>query len=648
MINNTTKIFKKTILVIVLLISGSVMISWFLDIEEILSVISDSATMKFNTALLFFLTSFCLIIENKKGKKSQSIYFILTGIILLIGTLSILEHGFQIDLAIDNLFVKDQISKNSPGRMSVATSLCFTLLGIGFLGLKTRKIQFKKISQSIVLITMFIAFISAITYVLKIPAENKTFFFETMAIHTSLLFLFSSSLIALKTPNIGFIKLLFSKLNGSSLLRKMIPFILLIPFLLSYFLSDLIHKNIIEYNFGIIIYTVILILISIIYTSIISFGLNKSDYKRRALDQNIISKNEELIQYKIALNSVTALTITDNKGVIKTINDNLTKMTQYTEKELLGNDFSLFYSDHYEPSFFENILAVLNNGTIWEGELQNLRKDGTTIWVSCSIIPFKNEHGTIEEFVVLKQDISKRKKAEALLESQYVKQLEAKNKELEQFTYIASHDLQEPLRTVTSFSDILSTEYQDKLDEQAKISFKFIKQATSRMSSLIKALLDYSRLGYEQKLTTINCNTLIDNITKDLNTTISQTNTKIEAKKLPELKGYETAIRLLFQNLITNAIKFRQKDRSPIIKISAKQKGNIWEFCVEDNGIGIAKEFQKKIFAIFQRLHLKDEYEGTGIGLAHCQKIANLHGGEIWVESSPMKGSKFYFTILNE
>jgi len=250
--------------------------------------------------------------------------------------------------------------------------------------------------------------------------------------------------------------------------------------------------------------------------------------------------------------------------------------------------------------------------------------------------------------MAIKLDITKKKEAEELLSSKYVKKLEDKNKELEQFSYIASHDLQEPLRTITSFSDLLYSEYNDKLDDQAKQIFTFIKQATGRMSSLIKNLLDYSRIGQKEKFIDVDTNLILGTISIDLNSLIKNSNTIIKYKKLPIIEASPTEFRLLFQNLISNAIKFSKKGIDPIIEIKAKTMEHGWEFSVKDNGIGIPQEFQEKIFAIFQRLHLREEYEGTGIGLAHCRKIVHLHGGEIWVKSKPNEGSTFYFTISNE
>ncbi|WP_165732331.1 ATP-binding protein [Polaribacter sp. 20A6] len=643
-LKKTPKIAEQLIIAFILLLSTLVMLGWFLNYPKILSIIPGSATMKFNSALLFFLSSFCVI--KSKKKKHPLILLFFTLLVLIISFLTLIENLFDINLFIDNLFVEDIYSSKNPGRMSTATALCFFLFSLSLLGLRSDKT--KKGSQNIVYFIIIIAFISTVTFILDIPAEYKTDFYKTMAIHTSILFLLISSLLASKTPNLGFTRVLIGKQSGSNLLRKLLPFVILIPFLLSYFLLSLLNKNAIEINFGIVLYTVILISISVTYTSIISIGLNKSDTERKKLENNIILRNQELMQFKEALDRIAIVSISDNKGIIKYVNNKFCEISKWSREEIIGNTYEITSSNHHSKDFIEKISEINDSNNTWIGEIKNKTKDGKLYWTETAVIPLKDKLGNNFEYMAIKQDITERKENEELLASKYVKQLETKNKELEQFAYIASHDLQEPLRTITSFCNILYTEYNEKLDEQAKISFRFIRQATGRMSSLIKALLDYSRLGYEEELILIDCNIVIKDIIEDLNTTIKQTNTKIEFKKLPKISGYKTGVRLLLQNLITNAIKFRKKDTDCIIKINAIKKENFIEFSVEDNGIGIAKEYQKKIFAIFQRLHLKNEYEGTGIGLAHCQKIVNLHGGEIWVESSLNNGSKFYFTILNE
>lgn len=170
-------------------------------------------------------------------------------------------------------------------------------------------------------------------------------------------------------------------------------------------------------------------------------------------------------------------------------------------------------------------------------------------------------------------------------------------------------------------------------------------QGSERMKTLIRDLLDYSRIGRKIELTDIDCNLLVKEVVADLDTSIKEANATIHIEPLPQLKGYSTELKLLFQNLLSNALKFHHKNVDPVIAISAIKKDDHWQFAIADNGIGIEDKFKERIFVIFQRLHVQSEYDGSGIGLAHCKKIVELHHGTIWVESTPGQGSTFYFTI---
>jgi signal transduction histidine kinase len=224
-------------------------------------------------------------------------------------------------------------------------------------------------------------------------------------------------------------------------------------------------------------------------------------------------------------------------------------------------------------------------------------------------------------------------------------ELERKNKELEQFAYVASHDLQEPLRTTSSFVELLQQQYKGKLDDKADKYLNFITQSSERMEVLIKDLLDYSRIGHKRELQRVDCNRILLDVLADLDAAILETGAEIMADPLPVISGYPTEVKQLFQNLVANAIKFRQKDTIPKIEIFVQNMQDCWEFAFRDNGIGIEREHRERIFIIFQRLHTRTLYKGSGIGLSHCKKIVELHNGKIWVESTPGHGSTFYFTI---
>jgi PAS domain S-box-containing protein len=226
-----------------------------------------------------------------------------------------------------------------------------------------------------------------------------------------------------------------------------------------------------------------------------------------------------------------------------------------------------------------------------------------------------------------------------------IKELTFHLSELEQFSYVSNHDLQEPLRTLNQFTQLFFEKYAGTLDEEGKKYIEFISKSAKRMSALVKDLLEYSLLGKEGVRTLVDCNKIVETVLSDLNDSVQESGAKLTVQELPTLNGYETELRLLFQNLIGNAIKYQKKELVAEIQISAESRENEWMFKISDNGIGIDEKYKDKIFIIFQRLHNRGDYEGTGIGLAHCKKIVELHGGRIWVESTPGVGSNFIFTV---
>jgi len=258
--------------------------------------------------------------------------------------------------------------------------------------------------------------------------------------------------------------------------------------------------------------------------------------------------------------------------------------------------------------------------------------------------PVRDSNGKIIGVAVYSHDLTARKHAEKALQ-ETLKELERSNAELQQFAYIASHDLQEPLRMVSSFTQLLEKRYKGKLDSDADDYIGYIIEGAHRMKDLIDDLLTFSRLNTDtREFKSTDLNQLIKKVLLNFKSVINDNNAQITHDPLPNLICDSSQFIQLFQNLISNALKF-QGDEFPEIHISSQTSGKNWLFSIRDNGIGIDTGHKEMIFNIFKRLHTHEEYEGTGIGLAICKKVVERHGGQIWVESKPSRGSTFYFTI---
>ncbi|MCX6266693.1 MAG: ATP-binding protein [Bacteroidetes bacterium] len=338
---------------------------------------------------------------------------------------------------------------------------------------------------------------------------------------------------------------------------------------------------------------------------------------------------------------------------------------QQTLEEILTPDSQRIVIDYLQKlNFaFKSGLPLPN----FKGENEYCCKDGSTLCTEVLVFPLLESDGS--SLTMLGVTLSERKhKEEALLESeerfrllnetleQRIKErtseLETTNrelefhlKEIEQFNYIISHDLSEPINTLTNFTKLIHEEYAGKLDEAGNKSIDFINHSAIRMRLLLKGLLNYSFLGKDSVRSEVDCNKVFDEVLSYLSDEIQASGASITVKELPRIIAYETEMRLLLRELINNAIKFRKKDILPEIRILAENKGNEWVFSIADNGIGIKEQDREKVFIIFKRMVNRDDYEGTGIGLAQCKKIVEFHGGKIWVESNMEMGSTFRFTI---
>jgi light-regulated signal transduction histidine kinase (bacteriophytochrome) len=278
-------------------------------------------------------------------------------------------------------------------------------------------------------------------------------------------------------------------------------------------------------------------------------------------------------------------------------------------------------------------------------EMVHVTKTGQRIPVEISTHIFKKNSKNV--ILAISRDITERKKSEEKLK-ELLEKLSTSNEELEQFAYIISHDLQEPLRTIANFTQLLQRRYKGKFDSDADEFMEYVVDASVRMKEMIHDLLEYSRVSTsKEELQPLDLNELIEDVLNDLKFTIEENNAEITYKKLPVVMGDYDQISRVFMNFISNALKFKKDNETPKINISCLKDEKTKEYIIgiEDNGIGIDEQYLNRIFEIFQRLHTRDKYKGSGIGLAITKKIIEMHGGRIWVESELDVGSTFYFSL---
>ena len=271
--------------------------------------------------------------------------------------------------------------------------------------------------------------------------------------------------------------------------------------------------------------------------------------------------------------------------------------------------------------------------------------DGRENWVSTTKVPLHAATGEVVGLLGISRDITAKKLAEQALE-RTTQDLSRSNTELQHFAYVASHDLQEPLRMVSSYVQLLARRYKGKLDQEADEFIQYAVDGASRMKRLINDLLTYSRVGtHGKELTPVSAETALAIARQHLQMSLEDSKAQLVCDPLPTVWGDEMQLVELFQNLLGNALKFRRPETPPCLRVSVVREGAQWRFAVKDNGIGFDTKYGERIFGMFQRLHSVAEYEGTGIGLALCRRIVERHRGRMWAESSPGEGATFYFTL---
>ena len=372
----------------------------------------------------------------------------------------------------------------------------------------------------------------------------------------------------------------------------------------------------------------------------------------RALDQMLDALAEESARAQASEErfrrffeaGLIGMTISSPQGEVVEVNDALCGMLGLPRAALMGRR----WEDYTHPEDVAETLRMRNRTVAGEIEAHQMQKrfiraDGGVMHAEVAVRSIRDPDGSLRFLVGLVQDVTERIHAQQALQERTA-ELERSNRDLEQFAYIASHDLQEPLRMVATFTQLLQERYRGRLDAQADEFIHYAADGATRMQHLIRDLLAFSRIGSGgRELERVDSARALEQAVANLRALREESGASIVAESLPAVLANPTLLVQLFQNLVGNALKFRGSD-PPLVRVSARRAGRMWEFAVADNGIGIAPAHHERIFGLFKRLHGRERYPGTGIGLALCRKIVEHHGGAIRVESAPGRGATFYFS----
>jgi PAS domain S-box-containing protein len=442
-------------------------------------------------------------------------------------------------------------------------------------------------------------------------------------------------------PDRGWVDLILSRSALGENTRRLLGTALLIPFLLGWLISFGESQGWFDSGLGRSTYAVAVMLLMGLVVIYNAHRLQQAEAAHRTLEANLSVVSRQL--NSLVENSPSAIFIKDIDGRYQLVNSHFERLVQKTRAAIIGRKAEAIFSKSLLPAVLETDRRVIETRGVANVEIATELEGAQRVYLNTKF-PLFSESGEILGLGGIWTDITEQKQLSETLQIKNV-DLERSNKELEQFAYVASHDLQEPLRMVSSYMQLLESRYKDKLDDDAKEFIDFAVDGAARMQRLIQDLLAFSRVGTRGKEPEIvDSSQSVAEALRNLKVRIEENGATVNAAGLPVVFVDRNQLTQVFQNLIGNAVKFKG-EKPPVVDITARDQGELFEFTVSDNGIGFDQKHADRIFTIFQRLNSREQYEGTGIGLSICKKIVERHGGKIWAESSVGQGATFRFTL---
>lgn len=628
------------------LIGLAVMLGWKYDVVQLKSVLPNFISMKPNAALGFIITSIVLNLNLYEFGNTGLKSFFTKGLslfVILVGGLTFSEFAFNVDLHIDQLLFREaepSVNNPYPNRMALITSLIFIMIGIALLFMRSSRFQI--ISQylggvvGIFGITVFVGY----TY-----EYNHTFILQSYmyaAFHAAINFVLFGVAIIFSNPSIGLAQAITNDSAGGQIIRRLLPVAILLPIVLGQIRTWGLKLEFFNAEAGTIYLLVTLIIVFIIYIYLTGQKISKIDIllTQEAKKSKAILNKLELVLESSGI-GIWEWDLTTNRV---SIDDRFRKIYGIDKDEIQEySDWKKYLYPEDVACVEASILKSIESKMPYDGQFRIVKSNSEILYIQAKGILMFDENHTPIRMMGTNWDITASKKNEEKLHEAIIN-LKASNDNLQKFAYFASHDLQEPIRMMVNFSELLERKYHDKLDQDGKDFIQFIVDGGRRMQKMIGGLLEFSRVVTKgNPFTEINSNLAVSQTLDNLSVLIKEREATITVDKLPVVKADEIQLLQVFQNLIGNAVKFCEN--KPIIHVQATENPTEWVFSVQDNGIGIAHSDTERLFNIFQQLNPKDKYTGSGMGLAICKRIVERHGGTIWVQSELGKGSTFFFTL---
>lgn len=631
------------------IIGVGVIIGWKYDIGFLKSVVPNFITMKPNAAACFIIISIVLnlnLYQFGNGIVKNVVTKGLSLFVSLVGVLTFLEYVYNVDLHIDQILFSEgvpSISNPHPNRMAHITSIIFMMMGIALLCMRSNR--FILISQYLgAVVGLF-----GITVFVGYTYENNHVFilqdYMYAAFHAAINFVLFGVAILFANPSIGLARVITNDTAGGQMIRHLLPVAILVPIALGQIRTLGLKLGYYSAEAGTIYLLVTLIIASIVYIYLTGQKIAKIDIllaQEAGKTKALLSKLELVLE-----SSEIGIWEWDLITNIASLDDRFRRIYGINKSEIEK------YDDWKKCIYLEDvadveadILKSIESKKPYDGQFRIVKPNGEIAYIQAKGILILDENSIPIRMMGTNWDITVSKRNEEKLNEAIIN-LKASNDNLQKFAYFASHDLQEPIRMMVNFSELLERKYHDKLDQDGKDFIQFIVDGGHRMQKMIAGLLEFSRVVTKgNPFTLTDSNQAVSQTLDNLSILIKERKATIIVDKLPNIKVDEIQLVQVFQNLIGNALKFCEK--KPIIHIQATEKPTEWIFSVQDNGIGIAQSDTDRLFNIFQQLNPKDKYAGSGMGLAICKRIIERHNGTIWVQSELGKGSTFYFTFPKE